>query len=90
MTHENHFTPCLYLKRFANPDGGVFSYKTLVPHEHVREWKLTSPKAVGKLEHLYTRNVNGEDKDDIERWFKHEFEDPAVHPVCNGSQFSPA
>jgi Protein of unknown function (DUF4238) len=74
---NNHYVPCLYLKRFAGDDGRVATYPILVADNRVPDWKQNSTKAVAYRAHLYTRMVSGEESDEVETWLKRMFEDPA-------------
>jgi hypothetical protein len=78
---DNHFIPRVYLKPWETPDGKIWTYRILVPHENVPTWKRTSKKAVGWHSHLYTQMVAGQETDDVERWFDREFEGPAEEPL---------
>jgi len=78
LCRENHYVSCGYLKRWAASSAGrVWTYRTLVPHDKVPLWKLSSPRGVAYHSHLYTKIVAGEESDEIERWFASEFEAPA-------------
>jgi hypothetical protein len=78
---ENHFVPRMYLKPWELPDGKIWTYRILVPHKNVPLWKRASKKAVAWHSHLYTQMVAGQETDDVERWFDHEFENPAEEPL---------
>jgi len=78
---DNHYTPCVYLKRFVDTDGRLSTYRTLVSRATVPLWKRNSAKSVGYLSHLYTRIAAGHETDEIERWLDHEFETPAAEPL---------
>lgn len=81
MTADNHYTPCVYLKGFTGADRRLFVYRTLVPSSRVPLWKPSSAKSIGYHRHLYTRVAVGQQTDEIERWFKTDFEDPAAGPL---------
>jgi hypothetical protein len=74
---DNHYVPCLYLKRFLGEDGRVATYPILVADSRVPDWKRKSTKGIAYRAHLYTRMVSGEESDEVETWLKREFEDPA-------------
>src|ERR1019366_2386905 len=74
---DNHYVPCVYLRRFAGTDGRIVTYRTLVPHVEVPIWRDRSIKAVAYHSHLYTRIVAETETDEIERWLDREFEAPA-------------
>jgi uncharacterized protein DUF4238 len=79
--HDNHYVPCLYLKRFSSDQVHVFTYRILVAHHRVPVWKRNSIKGVAKLRHLYTRIISGVESDEIEKWLDREFEAPAEEPL---------
>jgi hypothetical protein len=81
IKRDNHYVPDSYLKRWANVQGKVLTYRVLVPHQNTYEWKPHSPKGIGYHEHLYTRMAVGGETDDIETWFETEFETPAARPL---------
>src|ERR1700690_249737 len=74
---DNHYVPCLYLKRFAALDERVCTYRTLVSHPKVPLWKKESIKGIAYHRHLYTRIAASCETDEIERWLEKEFETPA-------------
>lgn len=78
---DNHYVPCVYLRRFAGTDGRIVTYRTLVPHVEVPIWRDRSIKAVAYHSHLYTRIVAETETDEIERWLDREFEAPAEEPL---------
>jgi len=81
LRRDNHYVPCLYLKRFAAPDGRVFTYRIIAAHERVPLWKPSHVKGLAYHTHLYTRIVAGYESDDIEKWLNTEFETPAEEPL---------
>lgn len=83
---DNHFVPLGYLKPWELPDGKIWTYRILVPHKNVPIWKRASKKAVGWHSHLYTQMVAGQETDDVERWFDHEFENSAGRAQCGREQ----
>ena len=78
---DNHYVPCGYLKRWASPDGRVWTYRILVPHPAVHQWKPSSPRGVAYHSHLYTRLVAGRETDEVEKWLDSEFEAPAQEAI---------
>ena len=78
---DNHYVPCVYLRRFAGTDGRIITYRTLVPHVEVPIWRDRSIEAVAYHSHLYTRIVAETETDEIERWLDREFESPAEEPL---------
>jgi len=78
---DNHYLPRLYLKPWAAANGKVWTYRILVEHKNVPVWKQFSSKAVANHAHLYTQIAAGQETDQIEKWFDHEFEHPAEDPI---------
>lgn len=78
---DNHYVPCGYLKRWAARDGRVWTYRILVPHPAVHQWKPSSPRGVAYHSHLYTRLVAGRETDEVEKWLDSEFEAPAQEAI---------
>lgn len=78
---NNHYLPRSYLKRWAEENGRIWTYRLLVSHASVPLWKLQSTKGVTYHEHLYTRVMADEESDEIERWFDRDFESPAEEPI---------
>jgi hypothetical protein len=56
---DNHYVPCLYLKRFAASPGRVLTYRILVAHSRVPLWKSAAIKGIAYHAHLYTRIAAG-------------------------------
>lgn len=81
LTRDNHFVPQLYLKNFVSTTNEVYEYRTLVSHSSVPVWKPVHVAGTGYEKNLYTRIVQGEETDDIERWLNQEFETPAAEPL---------
>jgi hypothetical protein len=81
LKRDNHYVPHSYLKRWADCDEKVWSYRLLVPHQCAGVWKPHSPKSLGYHKHLYTRVIASGESDDIERWFDTVFESPAGKPL---------
>ena len=77
MTHDNHYVPQQYLKRWANEHNKIWTYRTLVSHQKVPLWEEQSVKSIGFQDDLYTIRVNGKEYDSVEQWFNTEFETPA-------------
>jgi hypothetical protein len=82
---HNHYVPCLYLKRFAASPERVFTYRILVSHSHIPEWKLSSIRGVAYRAHLYTRIASGVETDEIETWLEREFETPAEEALMKAT-----
>lgn len=77
IKRDNHYVPHSYLKRWADDEGEVWSYRVLVPHAKSSLWKAHSPKSLGYHQHLYTHMAASGESDEIERWFDTTFESPA-------------
>lgn len=56
-------------------------YRLLVSHASVPEWRRHSVAAIGKLQHLYTRIINDQETDGVERWLNRNFESPAAPAI---------
>jgi hypothetical protein len=67
----------MYLKRFADSEGNTFEYRLLVSRQKVKQWRPVNISAVGYKRDLYTQSILGTEKDDIEKWLDHDFENPA-------------
>jgi Protein of unknown function (DUF4238) len=78
---DNHYVPCVYLKRWASSDGRIWTYRILAPHPRVRLWSKHFPRAVAYHQHLYTRVVAGQETDEIEQWLASKFEAPAAEAL---------
>ena len=78
---ENHFVARGYLKRWARDDGLVWTYRLLVEHPRVAEWHPYSTKAIAKHRHLYTRIIEGQVSDELERWLDTDVEAPAENAL---------
>jgi hypothetical protein len=74
---DNHYVPCVYLKRFAPSPERVWKYRLVVADARVPLWKLSAIKGVAYHRHLYTRIASGSESDEVERWLNDEFETPA-------------
>lgn len=81
ITHKNHYVPCMYLKRFADPAGRISEYRLLVSRQRAKQWKQVSISAVGYKRDLYTRCVLGTETDEFEKWLGQGFERPADGPI---------
>lgn len=77
IKRDNHYVPHSYLKRWADDEDEVWSYRILVPHAKSSLWKSHSPKSLGYHQHLYTHMAASGESDEIERWFDTAFESPA-------------
>ncbi len=77
ITHNNHFVPCVYLKRFADQTQHIAEYRLLVARQRVKEWKRVHISGVGYKRDLYTRLVLGAETDEVDKWLDQQFESPA-------------
>jgi hypothetical protein len=78
---ENHFVARGYLKRWVNDERLVWTYRLLVEHPRVDEWRAYSTKAIARHRHLYTQMVGGRESDEVERRFNAEIESPAENAL---------
>lgn len=89
---RSHYIPEHYLKRWAAGTSKVWTYRLLVPHENVPLWKPHSLETIGRRRHLYTRIREGNESDELERWFDTNFESPAnpvIEKVVTGKSLTP-
>jgi len=80
ITADNHYVPQGYLKQWAT-NGGVWTYRLLVQHPNVPQWVQKSPVSLGSQRHLYTEVEEGNDLDELERWFNQSFETPSAESI---------
>lgn len=76
-THDNHYVPRQYLKRWENQAKKVWTYRTLVSNSHVPLWRDYPVKAIAFQQDLYTVRVNGREDDSLEHWLDKNVEAPA-------------
>lgn len=89
---DNHYVSQGYLKQWEDSHGKVYVYRILVSHENVPLWAQKSVKGIAYQPHLYTRQIDGTDSDEIEQWFSDEFESPAeaaIQKVINEDRLLP-
>ncbi len=89
---KNHYLPEVYLRSFTDSVSKVRTYRTLVPHESVPEWRSYDPSGIGYYKNMYTYSTAQGFTDEFERWFEREFETPASEPiqkVKTGAQLTP-
>lgn len=67
-THDNHYVPRQYLKRWENKNQKVWTYRTLVSNSHVPLWRDYPVKAIAFQQDLYTVRANGREDDSLEHW----------------------
>jgi len=77
LQRNNHYVPCLYLKRFADAQQSVFVYRTLVSDFREPAWRKKPVGSIAYQRHLYVRSASGIESDDIEKWLNAEIETPA-------------
>lgn len=91
ITKDNHYVPQLYLRNWSADGTKLCVYQTLVPDRRVRLWVYRSIEYSAFHQHLYTTSVNGEPRDEYERWFNSTFETPAqpvIEKVINGNHLN--
>ena len=76
ISRNNHYLSQMYLKNWAK-DRKVQVYSILVPDERVPLWIPRGTAGVGSYDSMFVRFDNGEETDDIEKWFATDYEDPA-------------
>ena len=89
---KNHYLPEVYLRSFTDSESKVHTYRTLVPHKGVPEWRSYNPSGIGYYRDIYTYSTAQGFTDEFERWFEREFETPASEPIQKvkaGAQLSP-
>jgi len=77
MKRNNHFVSQFYLKNWADDEGKIWCYRTLVAHENVPNLKRQSIGGIGFHRNLYIRLLAGDESDDMETMFDTKFESPA-------------
>ena len=86
LTIKNHFVPQSYLKRWEDTEQKISVYKTLVSHSTAPNWKKYSAAAIAYHKNLYTQVLNGNESDELEKWFDREFEAPANSVLDKATQ----
>lgn len=81
MKQKNHFVSQFYLKNWADNEGKVWCYRTLVAHKNIPHFKRQSVSSVGFHRNLYIRLQAGDESDEMECMFDHDFESPAQKPI---------
>lgn len=81
FTSKNHYLPEVYLNNFTDSEAKVRTYRTLVSHENIPEWRSYNPSGIGYYENMYTYSTAQGITDEFERWFHQEFENPASEPT---------
>lgn len=83
---DNHYVPCLYLRRFSSSPTHIQTYRILVADSRVPLWKSASIKGVAYHAHLYTRMASRGQSDEIERWLNTDFETPAEEALRKATE----
>jgi DNA-binding HxlR family transcriptional regulator len=89
ITHDNHFVPQAYLKRWSNDGIHIACYRTLVSHKNVNEWQRLPIRGIAYQRDLYTSLVDAQESDEFEKWITTEFEAPAndvIEKLINGKE----
>lgn len=89
---DNHYVPCLYLKRFADVQQRVFTYRILVSDPREPPWKKKSIKSIAYHDYLYARFASGVDTDEMENWLNSDVETPAeeaLFKATSGARLAP-
>ncbi len=89
---DNHYIPEMYMKNFACNDDKIYTYRTLVEHTNVSEWKKYPLKGISYRKHLYTSTITQKESDELENWFNHEIENPAkgaIQKAISGTTMRP-
>lgn len=73
MKQKNHFVSQFYLKNWADNEGKVWCYRTLVAHKNIPHFKRQSVSSVGFHRNLYIRLLAGDESDEMECMFDHDF-----------------
>ena len=81
ITRNNHYVPCIHLKRFASRPGWIYRYDLLVPNANCPVWVEKPIDRVASASDLYTSVENGEETDSHERWLNSEYETPAEEAI---------
>lgn len=76
ITHNNHYVPQFYLRRWSKNGNTVNVYDRIIRHEAMRGWKTKSIKSTACWPDFYTDEVDGFDDDKFEHYC-HGFEDAA-------------
>jgi hypothetical protein len=90
---DNHYVPCVYLKRWTFSPNRVWAYRLLVSHENVPVWKPSSIRGVAYHSYLYTRIAAGLESDEIEQWLEREYETPeeeVLQKATSDGQLTPS
>lgn len=81
ITKNNHYVPCMYLKRFQSRPGWIHRYDLIVPDAGCPVWVEKPIDRVASATHLYTSLENGSEADTHEKWLNSEYETPAEDAI---------
>lgn len=81
VTHNNHFVPQSYLRRWSDDGYRVHCYQLLVPNDNFPKWGLRPVRGIAYQRDLYTISVGKEETDEHEKWLEKEFETPAQDAI---------
>lgn len=83
LSRKNHFLSQMYLDAWKDLNNKIFVYNILVPDNNYPIWQKKTPKSVCKYDSMFVRIKNGEEIDDIEKWFSIQYEMPAKEPLMH-------
>ena len=78
ITHDNHYVPQFYLKRWSRNGNTVRTYNGIVSNKGVPVWKSTPIKSTAYQPDLYTLRIDKNDNDEYENYLEREIETPAA------------
>lgn len=82
VTHNNHFVPQSYLRRWSEDGHRIWCYRLVVPQATMPEWQLRPVRGVAYQRDLYTSPPAGAlEVDEFEKWIEAEFETPAQSAI---------
>jgi predicted XRE-type DNA-binding protein len=81
ITKNNHYVPCMYLKRFGGRPGWIYRYDLLVPNAQCPTWVEKPIDRVASANDLYTSIEHGIETDTHEKWLNSEYETPAEEAI---------
>ena len=90
LSRNNHHISQMVLDGWST-NKEVYVYDLLVPNEKVPLWKKSNIKSVASYDSMYVRLKDGEETDDLEKWFSKEYETPAKNALIkarNGEELS--
>lgn len=78
VTHDNHYVPQFYLKRWSRNGNTVRTYNGIVSNKGVPVWKSTPIKSTAYQPDLYTVRIDRSDNDEYESYLERKIETPAA------------